>query len=88
MSFAEVLKRVRTDFVEMPGLELTTPQAARLWSVGVDDCRDASDTLVEAGFLRWTARRTVVWTGRRRTAFLDLQRPILHGFSLSPGASV
>ncbi len=50
--------------MEMPGLELTMPQAVRLWSMGADDCRHVIDALVEAGFLRWTARRTIVRTGR------------------------
>jgi hypothetical protein len=63
MSFAAVVDRVRAEFVEMPGLELTLAQAVRLWSLGVDDCRHIIDALVDAGFLKWTARRTVVRTG-------------------------
>jgi len=58
----------------MPGLELTMPQAVRLWSLGVDDCRSVIDALVDAGFLRWTVRRTVVRTGRV-TAFAEERRP-------------
>jgi hypothetical protein len=64
MSFAAVVDRVRAEFVEMPGLELTLPQAVRLWTLGTDDCRFVIDALVDAGFLKWTARRTVVRTGR------------------------
>jgi hypothetical protein len=52
------------DFVEMPELELTMPQAVRLWSLGADDCRFVVDALVDAGFLAWTARRTIVRSGR------------------------
>jgi hypothetical protein len=63
MSFAAVVDRVRADFMEMPGLELTMPQAVRLWTIGADDCRFVIDTLVDAGFLKWTARRTIVRTG-------------------------
>jgi hypothetical protein len=63
MTFASVVDRVRAEFVEMPGLELTLPQAVRLWGLGVDDCRQVLDSLAEAGFLRWTPRRTVVRTG-------------------------
>lgn len=63
MIFASVIDRVRAEFVEMPGLELTLPQAVRLWNIGVDDCRHVLDSLAEAGFLKWTARRTVVRTG-------------------------
>jgi hypothetical protein len=63
MSFAVVVDRVRGEFAEMPGLELTLPQAVRLWSLGADDCRFVIDALVDAGFLKWTARRTIVRTG-------------------------
>ena len=64
MSFATVVDRVRFDFVEMPGMELTMAQAIKLWHLGADDCRYVLDALVDAGFLRWTARRTIVRTGR------------------------
>lgn len=64
MSFARVVDRVRAEFVEMPGLELTFPQAVRLWNLGADDCRHVLDTLADAGFLKWTAKRTVIRTGR------------------------
>jgi hypothetical protein len=60
MPFATVVERVRSDFTEMPCLELTLAQAIRLWHVGADDCRFVLDALVEEGFLRWTAQRTVV----------------------------
>ena len=64
MSFAAVVDRVRGEFVEMPGLELTLPQAVRLWTLGADDCRYVIDALVDAGFLKWTTRRTIIRTGR------------------------
>jgi len=63
MSFSQVVDRVRAHYTEMPGLELTLPQAVRLLGFGMDDCRYVIDTLVDAGFLRWTARRTIVRTG-------------------------
>lgn len=64
MSFATLVDRVRADFVEMPGLELTLPQAVRLWNLGADDCRQVLDALADAGFLKWTPRRTVIRTGQ------------------------
>ncbi len=48
----------------MPGMELTMPQAIRLLNLGADDCRHVLDSLVDAGFLRWTPRKTVIRTGR------------------------
>lgn len=64
MSFATVVDRVRMDFTEMPEMELTLPQAVRLWTLGMDDCRYVIDSLVDAGFLAWTPRRTIVRKGR------------------------
>ena len=64
MSFPAVIERVRSEFIEMPGMELTMAQASRLWNLGVDDCRFVLDALVDAGFLRWTSRRTIIRTGR------------------------
>jgi hypothetical protein len=59
MNFARAVDRVQRDFVEIPGLELTIGQAVRLWQLGADDCRSVLDSLVDAGLLRWTARRTI-----------------------------
>lgn len=64
MSFASLVDRVRFDFIEMPNMELTLAQAIRLWGLGADDCRYVLDSLVDAGFLRWTPQRTVVRVGR------------------------
>lgn len=64
MNFATLVDRVQADFVEMPGLELTLPQAVRLWNLGVDDCQRVLDVLADDGFLKWTPRRTVIRTGR------------------------
>lgn len=59
-----VVDRVRTAFVDTPDLELTLAQAVRQWRLGMDDCRFVIDALVDAGFLAWTPRRTVVRRGR------------------------
>jgi len=64
MSFTVVMNRVQTDFTQMPELELTLPQAVRMWTLGLDDCRCVIDALVDAGFLAWTPRRTIVRCGR------------------------
>lgn len=48
----------------MPGMQLTLPQATRLWNLGADDCRNVLDFLVDTGFLMWTPQRTVMRTGR------------------------
>jgi len=64
MSFANLVDRVRFEFMEMPGLELTIAQAGRLWNMGTDDCLFVIDSLVDTGFLRWTTQRTIIRTGR------------------------
>jgi hypothetical protein len=61
------------DFVEMPEMELTLPQAVRLWSLGMDDCRFVIDALVDAGFLAWTPKRTIVRRGRDPLGRRDIQ---------------
>ena len=79
MSFSQVVDRARAHFTEMPGLELTIPEAVRLLGFGVDDCRYVIDALVDAGFLRWTARRTVVrtdamWVRDAEASYVSVRR--------------
>jgi len=51
--------RVRAEFIEMPGLSLTLPQASRLWGLEPRACRDVIDLLVGSAFLRWTSAGSV-----------------------------
>ncbi|MGB7217511.1 MAG: hypothetical protein WBD07_01775 [Vicinamibacterales bacterium] len=55
-----VAYRVRAEFLEMPGLRLTLPQAARLWGLAADDCQRVIDTLVGTAFLRRTSAGAVM----------------------------
>ena len=64
MTFNTLVERVEKDFSEMPGLEVTMAQGVRLWNIGADDCRFVIDALVDIGYLKWTAKRTVIRTGR------------------------
>ena len=54
-----VVNRVRCEFMEMPGLRLTLPQAARLWGLDAPACQAVIDVLVGADFLRWTSAGTL-----------------------------
>jgi hypothetical protein len=47
----EVLNRVQGEFLEMPGLRLTEPQARRLWGLDAASCGALLDALVDAKFL-------------------------------------
>ena len=60
MEFHSLVHRVRNEFIEMPGLQLTLAQAARLWGLDRDASRLVIDALVEASFLRWTPNGTVI----------------------------
>lgn len=47
----DLLKRVRSEFVEMPGLRLRIDQAQRLWNLDRALCESIFRTLVDAKFL-------------------------------------
>ena len=52
MSPAETLMaRIRGEYREMPGLQLTFPQACRLWQLDAATCTVMLQTLIEEGFL-------------------------------------
>jgi len=50
-----LVRRVRAEFLEMPGLQLTCEQAQRLWVIDQETCAHILDRLVAARFL---VRRT------------------------------
>ena len=50
-SIEGVLRRVQGEFLEMPGLRLTEPQARRLWGLDAVSCEALLDALVDAKFL-------------------------------------
>lgn len=54
MRMDEVLQRIQGEFVEMPGLRLTTAQAQRLWGLDRDVCDALLGALVDARFLSQT----------------------------------
>ena len=47
----ELLRRVRSEFIEMPGLRLRIDQAQRLWNLDRALCESILRTLVDAKFL-------------------------------------
>ena len=50
-SITPLFHRVRSEFLEMPGLRLTPAQAARLWSLDLPTSDRILDDLTTAGFL-------------------------------------
>lgn len=47
----QLIPSIRKEYLDMPGVALTLPQAARLWDVDEHTCQDALETLISAGFL-------------------------------------
>jgi hypothetical protein len=47
----DLIARIKSEFLEMPGLRLTESQAQRLWAVDADACGEILRVLVGAGFL-------------------------------------
>jgi hypothetical protein len=47
----DVLQRVQGEFLEMPGLRLTEPQARRLWGLDAASCGALLTALIDAKFL-------------------------------------
>lgn len=44
--------RVIGEYLEMPGLKVTIPQACRLWNIDQPQCAHLFDTLLASGFLQ------------------------------------
>ncbi len=49
--FDDVLRRVQGEYIEMPGLRLTTAQAQRLWGLDRSVCDTLLGALVDTKFL-------------------------------------
>ena len=48
------VRRIYSEYLEMPGLRLTYAQAQRLWGIEAATCSEALQLLMDAGFLRRT----------------------------------
>lgn len=51
---SETVAQIQMEYLEMPGMKLTTLQACRLFNLPVDLCDGALDALVTSGFLSRT----------------------------------
>ncbi len=59
----DLLRVIRAEYLEMPGLQLTIRQAQRLWGLDAPTCAAMFDALVTARFLRRTHRDVYVLAG-------------------------
>jgi hypothetical protein len=57
---ARRLDRIRSEYLEMPGLCLTVPQARRLWGFDHDVCSALLRSLVQTRFLTETRAGTFI----------------------------
>ena len=65
---ASLLSRIRGEYLEMPGLRLTFPQACRLWHLETTTCTAVLEDLIAEGFLYQTKDGAyVVLSGIRLT---------------------
>jgi hypothetical protein len=60
MDIETIIGRVRSEFIEMPGLCLSLPQAQRLWGLEKDECQRVIDALIADAFLRRTRAGQIV----------------------------
>ena len=47
----DIVRRIQGEFLEMPGLRLTEPQARRLWALEPSLCSAVLTELIDDGFL-------------------------------------
>ncbi len=59
-SFETIAQRVRAEYLEMPGLNLTREQARCLWALDADTCDQVLEYLVDSGFLVCTRHDSYV----------------------------
>ena len=61
-----IVRRIRAEFLEMPGLCLTIEQAQRLWCLEQRTCEALLNSLIDSRFLRRTDRGLFVLRRSRR----------------------
>lgn len=64
----DVLRRVKGEYIEMPGLRLTPAQAQRLWGIDRAACDTLLGALVDAKFLFRTRDGAFVRSDQGRLA--------------------
>jgi hypothetical protein len=80
---AQILQRIKSEYIEMPGLALRPEQVQRLCGVDGASCQTVLEALVEAGFL---SKRSDGAYGRYRNPDISRARQAKAG--LEPDAAV
>ena len=74
----DIVRRIQGDFLEMPGLRLTEPQARRLWALEPSLCSAVLTELVDDGFLLRTREGAFIRVDVGRPVKVDRPRPTKH----------
>jgi len=72
----ELFRRIQNEFLEMPGLRLTPPQACRLWGPDRDVCGLLLERLVDAKFLMRTRDGSFVQLDRTQVGAYAFNQPV------------
>lgn len=78
-AFSQLLRRIRAEYLEMPGLKLTAPQARRLWGLHSAACDAALAALMDSKFLSRTRDGLFVLTATLRSnpnGWLGARQPL------------
>ena len=70
-----LVSRVRAEYLEMPGLKLTLPQACRLWQLDANTCQAILKRLVDERFLHCTAEGSYMMFPTIRTRTVKALAP-------------
>jgi hypothetical protein len=68
---SDILRRVRAELSEMPGLKLADAQAQRLWAIDPPTCERVIESLIGSGFLVRTRDGSVIAPEGKATARRD-----------------
>ena len=82
---AHILQRIKSEYIEMPGLALRPEQVQRLCGVDGAACQTVLEALVETGFL---SRRSDGAYGRFRNPDISRARQAKAGLAPAAGADV
>lgn len=80
---AHILQRIKSEYIEMPGLALRPEQVQRLCGVDGASCQTVLEALVETGFL---SKRSDGAYGRYRNPDISRARQAKAGLEQDPGA--
>jgi hypothetical protein len=86
MEMQTLIRRVRGEYLEMPGMSLTLAQACRLWQMDEQTCQTALEALIAERFLGRSRDGAFVLIGTPRMLKATNRRPAAHAVAWRAGA--